>query len=272
MSLNHRAVVASAGLVAALFTTVASADQINITSWVSRVGTASGLADEYTRAYVQSESRYGTDTLSSVTRPNDSSTWDGSTQTTRSLAYSGPFDGASVGSWMSSNFSGDWDVSWNAGGTESFNTAPYYQSVTGRTYLELTSGSANDFQSILDNGSTGTFTFNLTQEWYTEGQVRAYISTEGDMAGDPASQTVDLTYIDGSSFSLDIDTALASDARLVLQYQSGAFLQTFGSGYSAYMTTFAETVYGTAGSTPAVPGPAAAAVLAGLGAARRRRR
>ena len=262
-----RSMVASTLLAATFMSCSAMADQINVVSWTSRIGNATGLTDEYAQAYIEAETRYGSQAFPSLARPNSDTNWDSTTATTARLGYTGTMNGASIESWMSSNYSGAWDVTYAGSSTQSFDTSPYYQSVTGREYLELSAASATQFENIVANGLTGTFTFELTAPHYSEGQGRAYISGDGTLAhGDS-----DLTYLNGSTFQLTIASALGADAKLVLQLQSGAFIGTFPTGDDAYMTWFGESVYGAA-STPAVPGPMVIASLAGLGLARRRRR
>lgn len=237
----------------------AVADQVNITSVSSRFGSAAGLSDLYFGAVNARDSFGGA--LPATVRPNGSTTWDfefPSQVTAVAGPLSNPISGAAVESWMQSNAVGEWQVSFGGAAFNTFDTTPYYTQIAQREYIELTADSVALFESIRSQGLTGTFTFDLTAPHYSKGQGIAYIG--GSAFGGVSS-------LDGSTFSMTISQALASDALLVLQFTTGNFVSDFGNGNSAYFTQISESVYGFT-----VPAPGAIALLGLAGLAGRRRR
>ncbi|MFM1823966.1 MAG: hypothetical protein RI967_2232 [Planctomycetota bacterium] len=255
--------LATVAVAATGMTTVAQADQINLTSAATRIADASGLSDRFLGVVVNAQNRYyDTVNMPSVIRPNGATDWGfiGDDQVSQFLFDSvNGIDSTTAESWMQSNYVGGWQVSWDGSNTFTADTSPYYTSILSRDYLELTADSVALFENIRANGLTGTFTFTLTEPHFSKGQGVAYIS---------GSSGYESTYLGGSTFELTIADALSADSNLVLQYRTGAFIETFASGDSAYMTQFSETVYGT-GIVPA-PGAIALLGLAGLLARRRR--
>jgi hypothetical protein len=251
-------VIATVGI-----TTIAQADQINLTSGAVRIGNANGLSDRFLIVAVNAQNRYyNTVNMPSVVRPNGATNWSfvGNDQVSQPLIdTTNGIDSATAESWMQSNYVGNWQVSWDGNTTYTANTSNYYIPLLEREYLELTADSAALFENIRTNGLTGTFTFNLTEPHYSKGQGRAYISGTSGFT---------MANLEGSTFQLTIASALSADSRLALQYITGAFIDTFSSGDTAYMTMVSETVYGTG----VIPAPGAIALLGLAGLAGRRRR
>ncbi|MFM1868951.1 MAG: hypothetical protein RL591_2359 [Planctomycetota bacterium] len=245
-------------------TAVAQADQINLTSGAVRIADSAGLTDRFFALAVNAQNRYyNTLNFPQVVRPNGATDWSfvGTDQVSQFIFDStNGIDATTAEAWMQSNYVGNWQVSWDGTNTYTPNTSVAYTPLLQREYLEMTSSSVALFENIRTNGLTGTFTFTLTEPHYSKGQGRAYISgPSGYAAG---------TFLGGSTFELTITNALAADSILFLQYYTGAYLDTFASGDSAYMTQFSETVYGTG----VIPAPGAIALLGLAGLTGRRRR
>lgn len=247
--------------VAAIFTTMltatASAETLNLGSVALRTADADGLG-----TFVGGVITASSFELPSIVRPNGQSNWN-----TSESGYAGLFNvnfGSGVAeseleSWMQSNFSGMWDVTWSGQQTASLNVAPYYQSISNRGYLQLTAASAMLFENIRANGLTGSFTFDLAQPGSPIDQRDAYI------IGDPNT----FVSISGTSFTMNISNALSSNAQLILSNSSTFDNIGFGMGlHSATIRTVSDTVYGL----NIVPAPGAMALLGLAGLAGRRRR
>lgn len=250
-------VTSSIVLASTAIATSASAETLGIRTAAIRSADASGLGT-FVGGVVQASSFE----LPSIVRPNGQSNWN-----TAEQGFAGLFNmnfGSGVAEselegWMQSNVYGMWEVTWNGQASASLNVGPYYQSISSRGYLELTSASASLFENIRSNGLTGAFTFDLAQPGSPLDDRTAFI------VGSPES----FVTISGTSFTMNISSALSSTANLILSNSSIVGNIGFGAGlHSASITTTADTVYGL----NIVPAPGALALLGLAGLAGRRRR
>ena len=251
-------VIATVGI-----TAVAQADQINLTSDAIRIADATGLTDRFLGSAVLAQNRYYTTAnRPQLVRPNGATDWAflGNDQASLYIFDStNGIDATTAEAWMQSNYVGNWQVSWDGTNTYTTNTSVAYTPLLEREYIELTSSSVALFENIRANGLTGTFTFTLTEPHYSKGQGTAGFSGSSGFVA---------TSLNGSTFELTITNALSADTKLFLEYYTGAYLDTFASGDSAYMTQISVTMYGTG----IVPAPGAIALLGLAGLAGRRRR
>jgi len=275
-----RLVVSASTLGVAMFAAPAVAD-IGVTTSLTRLATAAGLTDNYFSGQVS----FGAGgTLISVTRPNGQSDWGPYSSSSRyqTTMPQGPgfpayYTGAEIDSWMDSNARGTFSCTWSTvGGTypgtyqSSMDTTPYYVSPTAMRYLELTQSSIALFNDIVANGRTGTFTFNTTQDVFTQagyfsGAANLMLSGGGNFVDSP-------TVTSGNAFTVNIASALSANTRLTVQVTPGQvgfqeitnypFVGTARYNYNA------STMY----TSQPVPAPGALALLALAGAAGGRRR
>ena len=270
-----RAVSASSLFVAAVALSAAApaVADISVTTGVIREATAAGLTENYWQGSVS----FGTGgTLLSATRPNGETNWPqqfGSWQV--STPQGPPLTGAEIDSWMYSNSRGTFSCTWSIGvgatypGTyqTSGDFAPYYVAPTARTYLQLTQSSIAQFNDIIANGLTGTFTFNTTQDINQAGFVGASFFISGPTAAFS-------NYVSsGNTLTVTIQSALSTYSSLLL---FGGTSQASFQASTNY--PFPETArYNSASNTlyqaAPVPAPGALALLglAGLSGGRRRR-
>lgn len=270
-----RTVSASSLFVAAVALSAAApaVADISVTTSVTREATAAGLTGNYWAGDVS----FGTGgTLLSATRPNGETNWPqqfGSWQVSTPQGL--PLTGAEIDSWMDSNSRGTFSCTWStSGGTypgtyqTSGDFAPYYVAPTARTYLQLTQSSIAQFNDIIANGLTGTFTFNTTQDISQAGFVGANLRILG---GPSLVRSDDMS--SGNTFTVTIQSALPTYASLRL------FGGTSRASFQASTNyPFPETArYNSASNTlyqaAPVPAPGALALLglAGLSGGRRRR-
>ena len=270
-----RAVSASSLFVAAVALSAAApaVADIGVTTSVTREATAAGLTGNYWDGDVS----FGSGgTLLSATRPNGQTNWPqqyGSWQV--STPQGPPLTGAQIDSWMDSNSRGTFSCTWSVGvgatypGTyqTSGDFAPYYVAPTARTYLQLTQSSIAQFNDIIANGLTGTFTFNTTQDINQAGFVGASFFISGPTAAFS-------NYVSsGNTLTVTIESALSTYSSLLL---FGGTSQASFQASTNY--PFPETArYNSASNTlyqaAPVPAPGALALLglAGLSGGRRRR-
>lgn len=244
---------------------------ISVTTGATRIATAGGLSDNYSRASVTIGA--GGQILS-ATRPNGQTNWPQQFGSWQITTPQGPgLTGAEIDTWMDSNSRGTFSCTWStSGGTypgtyqTSGDFAPYYVAPTARTYLQLTQSSIAQFNDICANGRTGTFTFNTTQDISQAGFVSASFFISGPTAA--FSNTVS----SGNTLTVTIQSALSTYSSLRL---------TGGTSQASFQASnnypFPETAYYNSSSTTLyqsapVPAPGALALLALAGAAGGRRR
>ena len=274
---------------AALCTSTAIADHINVYSHFVREGTVGGLGGVLENNAFYSWNYEASNVVpTSITRPTGSSTWDSTWDAGPILGFSqfaqgpaasqggAPFaDVATAAAWADSNVKGVWGVDHNgsnwtfdttSGGQPGFEDG--YVNVLDRDYYELTAASAQQFLDIRAQGLTGNFTFDLTSAAADLNNVRFSLNSEntGFFAGDRIS-------MGSSSFTVNITTALAADATLELSFGTSALWYNPAPGiFSVGLGMQSRTLYGYSYSITAVPGVGGIAAVAGLGLAGRRRR
>ena len=207
-------------------------------------------------------------TAGTVTRPNGDSTW---ASTIGGFRVFGPaaFNGsptlnplytdiAAASAWNDANGRGQWTAVVN-GTSRTFDTTSAWISPASRYFPELTAASADQYLNIVNNGLTGTFTFNLAQAWTGTGNW---------ILSGPTSSFTGSGQINAgaTSITVQINAALASDT--FFQLASMSFTQLTSD------VTMSQTV-GVAYGNFTVPAPGAIALfsltgLAGLAGRRRR--
>jgi MYXO-CTERM domain-containing protein len=247
---------------------------ISVTTSATRIATAGGLSDNYSRASVTIGA--GGQILS-ATRPNGQTNWPqqfGSWQITTPQGPGPGLTGAEIDTWMDSNSRGTFSCTWStSGGTypgtyqTSGDFAPYYVAPTARTYLELTQSSITQFNEICAYGLTGTFTFTTTQSIGQAGFAGARLF----MAGSTGAVFGPDVY-SGNSFTVNIQSALSTNSILQISGTTSGVAFQASTNYP-----FPETAYYNSSSTTQyqsapVPAPGALALLALAGAAGSRRR
>ena len=272
---SRRAVSASSVFVAAVALSAAApaVADISVTTSVIREATAAGLTENYWQGSVS----FGTGgTLLSATRPNGETNWPqqyGSWQV--STPQGPPLTGAQIDSWMDSNSRGTFSCTWSiSGGTypgtyqTSGDFAPYYVAPTARTYLQLTQSSIAQFNDIIANGLTGTFTFNTTQDISQAGFVGANLRILG---GPSLVRSDDMS--SGNTFTVTIQSALPTYASLRLFGGTSQASFQASTNYPFPETAFYNSGSNTLYQAAPVPAPGALALLglAGLSGGRRRR-
>ena len=271
-----RTVSASSVFVAAVALSAAApaVADISVTTGVIREATAAGLTENYWQGSVS----FGTGgTLLSATRPNGETNWPqqfGSWQV--STPQGPPLTGAEIDSWMYSNSRGTFSCTWSIGvgatypGTyqTSGDFAPYYVAPTARTYLQLTQSSIAQFNDIIANGLTGTFTFNTTQNISQAGFVGANLRILG---GPSLVRSDDMS--SGNTFTVTIQSALPAYASLSLFGGTSQASFQASTNYPFPETAFYNSGSNTLYQAAPVPAPGAFALLglAGLSGGRRRR-
>lgn len=218
-------------------------------------------------------------------RPNGQQTWEyfnpfiGLIQTSGSSLLSA----AEAESWSNDNFNGTWQ--YGQGGTtdRTFDMAPVYSSWTSNTglaqqrFVSLTASSIAQFEAIRAQGLTGTFTFNFdspVSQYNTavnvNGHPQANLSIQYTaFISNGMTQPYEIVDIDGSSFSVNITSALESTANL--RVTQAIRYEWVSTTYNRSATFRNDTYYGIA----PVPAPGAIALfsltgLAGLAGRRRR--
>jgi len=155
------------------------------------------------------------------------------------------------------NGRGVWSFN-DGGNTFTVDTAPSWTPLENRVFNELDAASSQLYFDIFANGSTGTFTFNLTQaavagsHWYL-----------GKLTGGPGGSGGEIT-VGASSFTVTIAQALTSDFFLQLGHET-----TTAIGNDNNLIQSSGVVYG---NSIRVPAPGALALLGLAGFAGRRRR
>ena len=272
---SRRAVSASSVFVAAVALSAAApaVADIGVTTSVTREATAAGLTGNYWDGDVS----FGSGgTLLSATRPNGQTNWPqqyGSWQV--STPQGPPLTGAQIDSWMDSNSRGTFSCTWSVGvgatypGTyqTSGDFAPYYVAPTARTYLQLTQSSIAQFNDIIANGLTGTFTFNTTQDINQAGFVGASFFISGPTAAFS-------NYVSsGNTLTVTIESALSTYSSLLLFGGTSQASFQASTNYPFPETARYNSISNTLYQAAPVPAPGALALLglAGLSGGRRRR-
>ncbi len=245
----------------ALSASVAHAADFNITSNFWRVGTTSGLGGVLNNSiYVRSNIQGSLD----ATRPNGQSDWTSSSSSSGfaslRLQGAGMWNGSALGDpvmdiagaadWMTQNARGLWSVT-NASGIHSFDSTSAYIAPEDRVYNELTSSSAQQYLDIVQNGSIGTFTFNLSQA--------AIAGTAWVLGGPGGTLQYGEIGLGSTSFTVTLASALADTVWMQVAHSQSVdgFSNTTGVAYSALIST---------------PAPGALALFGLVGLAGRRRR
>ncbi len=272
---SRRAVSASSVFVAAVALSAAApaVADIGVTTSVTREATAAGLTGNYWDGDVS----FGSGgTLLSATRPNGATNWPqqyGSWQV--STPQGPPLTGAQIDSWMDSNSRGTFSCTWStSGGTypgtyqTSGDFAPYYVAPTARTYLQLTQSSIAQFNDIIANGLTGTFTFNTTQNISQAGFVGANLRILG---GPSLVRSDDMS--SGNTLTVTIESALSTYSSLLLFGGTSQASFQASTNYPFPETARYNSISNTLYQAAPVPAPGALALLglAGLSGGRRRR-
>jgi autotransporter-associated beta strand protein len=202
--------------------------------------------------------------VTSVTRANGESTW----ASTGGYIVHGPaaFNGsptlgplftdvAAASAWNDANGRGQWTAVVN-GTSRTFDTTSAWVSPASRYFAQLTAASADQYLNIVNNGLTGTFTFDLTQAWTGAGSW---------ILSGPTSNFAGSGQINAgaTSITVQINAALANDC--LFQLASMSYTQLTSD---VTMTQIAGTAYGNF----TVPAPGAIALLGLAGLAGRRRR
>ncbi|MFM1868299.1 MAG: hypothetical protein RL591_1707 [Planctomycetota bacterium] len=222
-----------------------------------------GVLSNFIVAGAGSEAPVGT-----VTRPNGESNWTAAGFNLRTFgpaAFNGSptlnplyTDIAAASAWNDANGRGQWTAVVN-GTSRTFDTTSAWISPASRYFAQLTAASADQYLNIVNNGLTGTFTFDLTQawtgsgNWFLSGATSSFAGSGAINAG-------------ATSITVQINAALASDT--LFQLASQSFTQLTSD------VTMNQTV-GTAYGNFTVPAPGAIALfsltgLAGLAGRRRR--
>ena len=252
---------------------------IRVTTSLTRLATAAGLTDNYSRGQVS----FGAGaTLLSATRPNGQSDWpqqfgSWSVRMPQGPGFPAYYTGAEIDSWMDSNARGTFSCTWSIDvgtfpGTyqSSMDTTPYYVAPTAMRYLELTQSSIALFNDIVANGRTGTFTFNTTQNVFTPA---GHFSGAANLTLSSGFTSVNSsTVTSGNAFTVSIASALSAGTRLTVQVTPGEVgfqeITNYPFGGTARYNYNASTMY----IAEPVPAPGALALLALAGAAGGRRR
>jgi MYXO-CTERM domain-containing protein len=176
---------------------------------------------------------------------------------------------------MDSNSRGTFSCTWStSGGTypgtyqTSGDFAPYYVAPTARTYLQLTQSSIAQFNDIIANGLTGTFTFNTTQDISQAGFVGANLRIVG---GPSLVRSDDMS--SGNTLTVTIESALSTYSSLLLFGGTSQASFQASTNYPFPETARYNSISNTLYQAAPVPAPGALALLglAGLSGGRRRR-
>jgi MYXO-CTERM domain-containing protein len=284
MQTSTAAVLAGATLMSATMTTEvqAAADiayfALNRSRLVSSDGTVMGYA-----ANIRHSQAQGASNLSAI-RPNGESGWQYSYPGFGLIQTSGEslMSAAAMDSWSGTNFTGVWQYGQNGVTNRTFDTTSTMANWATNTglaeqrFVGLTSGAAAQFETIRSQGLTGNFTFDLdtsVTQWnggtaiagQPNGQM--FVTYTAFISNGMSQQPYEILNVGGSSFSVSITSALASNA--TLKVTQAIRYEWVSQTYNRSVTVVNDTYYGT---TP-VPAPGAVALLglAGLGGRRRRR-
>jgi hypothetical protein len=216
-------------------------------------------------------------------RPNGEQSWQSSSPfgglaqsvgTVNSLLSS-----ASIDSWSASNFTGVWQYGQNGVANQTFDTTSTMSNWASNTgvfqqrFVGLTASSAAQFESIRSQGLTGTFTFELdapVTQWNSTTVIsglpnpQIFVDYSANITNG-MNAPYQILNINGSSFSVSITSALASNSMLkisqVIKYE------WISLEYNQKVVVLNDTMYGAP-----IPAPGAIALLGLAGLARGRRR
>ena len=195
-----------------------------------------------------------------ATRPNGQQTWSSSSDSELQTSFALTSSVSAMNAWCEDKCKGVWQYGQGGTTTRTFDTTPYYAMQASQEFMSLTADSINLFNTIRSQGQTGTFTFNLTQQAMVGSSCKALIAGE---TGAP----YEILEIAGSSFTVDITSALGTNAVMVIDNNIQWEYLSIETSHTVLFQN--RSIFGLPSAIPA-PGAIALLGLAGLTGRRRR--